>query len=148
MNDLRESNFNRLYFGFIIAIISVVFLGSPMITFLFIAMSIIIAIAEMVKVHIDKVELKHNIWKFQVFLFIILLIPIAMSFIKNAAIQISFLKLPAYQSENLPEEISKLRPSFYNFLSPLIALVGIIIAYLGLGKYSTNTTSSIDQENT
>lgn len=119
-----------------------------MITFLFIAISIIIAIAEMVKVHADKVELKHNIWKFQVFLFIILLIPIAMSFIKNTAIQISFLKLPAYQNENLPEEISKLRPSFYNFLPHLIALVGIIIAYLGLGKYSTNTTSSMDQENT
>lgn len=153
MKDLRKSNFNKLYVGFVIAIVSITSLGSPIVTYLFVAISIIIAIAEMVKVHTDKVELQHDILKFQLFLFIILLIPISLKlleFLLNIPRQISFLKPPqttpgaSLPTGSLHEEISLRKVAFRNFLSSSIALIGIIIAYLGIGKYLTDTKSNTD----
>ncbi len=147
MNDLRKSNFNKLYVGFIIAISTAFLLDRSMLALLIVT-GIIIAVAEIVKVHTDKAELQHNIWKFQIFLLIIVLIPIAISFFESAKVQISSLKLSKPQpgvvpgSKNLPKGISPWRLAFDNFLPPSIELIGIIIAYLGLGKYSADTKSS------
>ncbi len=149
MKDLRNSNFNKLYVGFVIAIVSIISLGSPIVTYLFVAISIIIAIAEMVKAHTDKIELQHDIWKFQLFLFVILLIPISLKLLDsllNIPRQIAFFEPP--QTAPLHEEISLWKVAFRNLLSSTIALIGIIIAYLGIGKYLLDKKSNTDQENT
>ncbi len=145
MNDeLKKANFNKLYVSLIIAILGEFFMNTPY-TFaipMSIAISILIITGEIIKIYIHKENLSHNIWKFQVFLILILLIPVLISLFAAASFPITALKshtkiisgaVNAVSGKELPKSIIW-KTTIWSVIPPIISLLGIVLAFFELRK--------------